>query len=44
VKAELVSLALKIAECSFLKEFFVSFLAGYDVKLLEHTINQRASF
>ena len=46
LKAELVSLALKVAECPFLKEFFISFLAGFDVSLtkLEHTIDQAGKF
>src|SRR6266403_4800062 len=46
LKAELASFALKVAECPFLKEFFISFLAGFDVSLtkLEHTIDQAGKF
>jgi PASTA domain len=41
LKAELVGFALKVAECPFLKEFFIGFLADFDVILtkLEHTID-----
>src|SRR5271165_2363493 len=46
LEAELAGLALEVAEGTFFKELFISFLAGFDVSLakLEHAINQAGKF